>query len=67
MTKRVRVENADSSNYRVAVEVYQTGYPDGAPDVLVETRVLTHACDLADFYIHAGRYIKVRELGPVSV
>lgn len=66
MTKRVRIENADGSNHRVMVEVWGRGYPDGEPDKLLESHPLHHCADLAEFYVHAGRWLVVRELAPVQ-
>ena len=39
MTKKVRIENADTSNFKVAVEVWDKGY-NGEPDKLAFTRNL---------------------------
>jgi len=36
MTKRVRIENADTSAYKVVVQIWDKGYPEGAPDTLVK-------------------------------
>ena len=62
MTKKVRIENADLSNYTVLVEVWDKGQ-DGQPDHLAFTREL--ACPTAmtgdDVYITASRYIVVKE------
>jgi hypothetical protein len=66
MTKRVRIENADGGSARVLVEVWQRGYPEGEPDKLIESRELNHCADLAELYIHAGRYLKVLELAPAA-
>lgn len=60
MTKKVRIENADTSNYKVAVQVWAKG-ANGEPDAMVEERTLHHAADIAEFYIHSGRYIIVKE------
>lgn len=58
MTKKVRIENADTSHYKLKVEVFDKN-PDG--DVLVDTKVLDNPADLTEVYIHSGRYIKVSE------
>lgn len=42
MTKRVRIENADGSNYKVVVQVWDKGYPEGEPDKLAFERVLNN-------------------------
>lgn len=60
MTKRVRIENADSSNHKVVVQVWRTA-AEGEPDVLVEERNVNNPADLAEVYIHSTQYIKVIE------
>lgn len=59
MTKKVRIENADTASYRVAVDVYQKD-ADGN-DVLQETRVLANPADLGEFTLRSGRHLVVRE------
>ena len=64
MTKRVRVENADTSNYKVVVQVWDKGYPEGQPDTLVREITLANPCDLAagdDLYLTSTRYLIVKE------
>jgi len=63
MTKRVRVENADLSDFVVIVEVWEKGQEK---DVLVETIELPHSTCMTgnqypDVYIHDSRYLIVRE------
>lgn len=62
MTKRVRIENADTSTYKVVVQVWDKGF-DGRPDVLVHEVVLVNPCDMTgpDVYITSTRYIVVKE------
>lgn len=63
MTKRVRIENADTADYTVLVEVWDKGH-DGAPDTLVRTIELRHPCAMAaddSLYLTSTRYIVVRE------
>lgn len=62
MTKAVRIENADSSNYKVRVRTFDKGR-NGAPDTLVSEQILSHPCAMTDAstYIHSGRYIVVDE------
>lgn len=55
MTKKVRVENADTSTYVVAVEEH-----DGNPTGFAVT-LLRNPADLLDFTIHSGKYLVVRE------
>lgn len=61
MTKKVRIENADTSHYKVIVHVYDQT-PGTGPDTLVEERILNNPADLAEFFIHGKRYIKIAEL-----
>ena len=61
MTKKVRVENADGSNYKVVVQVWDKG-ADGAPDTMVREVNLDFPTSLADdIYIHSTRYLVVKE------
>ena len=63
MTKSVRIENADNSNYKVVVEVYEKGYPDGTEDTLVKTIELAYPTAMTgpDCYITSTRYLIVKE------
>jgi len=62
MTKKVRIENADTSDYKVLVQVWDKGFPEGAPDTLVREIVL--GCPAAmtdDIYLTSTRYFVVKE------
>lgn len=63
MTKRVRIENADGSNYKVVVQVWDKGYPEGEPDKLAFERVLNNPTDMTgdDVYLTSTRYIIIKE------
>lgn len=63
MTKQVRIENADTANYKVVVEVWDKGYPEGTPDTLVRTIELNHPTAMTDSgcYITSTRYLVVKE------
>lgn len=71
MTKKVRIENADTASYKVVVEVWDKGaqMPDGmggfnqAPDTLVKTINLDHPTAMTgdDCYITSTRYLVVKE------
>lgn len=71
MTKKVRIENADTSSFKVKVEVWDKGgqIPDGmggfnqAPDTLVKTIDLDHPTAITgdDCYITSTRYLVVKE------
>lgn len=57
MTKNVRIENADTAPYEIAVDVI-----DGkATDVVVETKFLRNPTDLGNFMLWQGRKLMVRE------
>lgn len=71
MTKKVRIENADTSSFKVKVEVWDKGgqMPDGmggfnqAPDTLVKTIDLDHPTAITgdDCYITSTRFLVVKE------
>lgn len=63
MTKRVRIENADSSSYKVVVQVWDKSYSEGTPDTMVFERVLHNPTDMTgdDVYITSSRYIVIKE------
>jgi len=62
MTKRIRVENADLSSWKVIVQVWDKG-PDNSPDNLVQEIKLDNPCDMTDMhlYITSTRYLVVKE------
>ena len=64
MTKRVRIENADTADYKVLVQVWDKGYPEGTPDILVQEITLHNPCDMTDasVYLTSTRYIVVKEV-----
>jgi hypothetical protein len=63
MTKRVRIENADMSNYKVKVEIWDKGYPEGQPDTLVDTISLDHPTAMTgdNVYLTSTRYLVIKE------
>lgn len=67
MTKHIRVENADTSEYKVIVEVWDKGFPEGEPDKLAFTEHLDHptAMTSASVYLTSTRYLVVKE-APLS-
>jgi hypothetical protein len=62
MTKHVRIENADTSDYKVIVQIWDKGF-DGAPDVLVREVRLDYptAMTSSDVYLTSTRYLIVKE------
>ncbi len=69
MTKKVRIENACGSNFRVVVEIWDKGYPEGEPDKLTRTINLDYPAQMTaeDVYITSTRYIIVKEAPPTIV
>lgn len=63
MTKAVRIENADTSHYRVIVETWDKGR-DGAPDTLVRTTELNYPTRQIEEGITNTRYLVVKEAPP---
>lgn len=65
MTKAVRIENADTSAYKVRVRIFDRkgDLPDPKNDTLVREQILEHASAMTDSstYIHSSRYIVVDE------
>lgn len=64
MTKKVRIENADQSNYKVVVQVWDKAYPEGSgPDTLAKEVTLNNPCDITgdDVYLTSTRYLIIKE------
>jgi len=63
VTKKVRIENADMAPYKVVVEVWDKGYPEGEPDTLAKTIELNHPTAMTgdDCFITSTRYLVVKE------
>ena len=63
MTKNVRIENAATSSYRIAVDVIESRLVDGQMvDTVVETKILVNPADLMTFTLGwNGRKLVVRE------
>lgn len=59
MTKHVRIENADTSNYKVKVEVWEASTTG---PLLVETIELPYPTSLTSLYITSTRYLVIKEL-----
>lgn len=62
MTKKVRIENADQSPYKVVVQVWEKGL-EGEPDRLSHEVTLHNPCDItgADVYLTSTRYLVIKE------
>jgi hypothetical protein len=63
MTKRVRIENADTGSFKVLVQVWDKGYPEGEPDKLAQEITLSNPCDMTgqDVYLTSTRYLVIKE------
>lgn len=61
MTKSIRVENADTSTFKVVIEVWDKGI-DGGEDILAETHDLSYPTALKEIAIWDTRYLKVKEV-----
>lgn len=60
MTKTVRIENADNSNYKVIVEVWEN---TEAGPVHIENLPADYPTALVQTYITSTRYLVIRENG----
>lgn len=63
MTKLVRIENADNSNFKVIVQIWDKGYPEGEPDKLFKEVELNHPTAMTgpDVFLSGTRYLVVKE------
>ena len=62
MTKRVRVENADTGkDIKLVIDLIEID-PRTREETVISSTVLTNPADLAEFYIWNNRYLKVREV-----
>lgn len=60
MTKKVRVEDADTSGFRLIVQLWDKGQ-NGEPDTMSSETTLSGATDLREFHVHASSYLVVKE------
>ena len=67
MTKSVRIENADTSSFKVIVETWDKGQ-NGEPDTLASTQSLDYptAMTNSSTYLTSTRYIVVKEAPAAS-
>jgi hypothetical protein len=59
MTKAIRIENADTSDHKVMIEVWDK--LEGNPDVLVEKFRLDCPTQMIEKTIWSRRYLVIRE------
>lgn len=62
MTKKVRIENADTSTFKVVVQIWDKGR-DGEPDTMAKEISLPYPTAMTgdDVYLTDSRYIVVKE------
>lgn len=60
MTKKVRIENADTSDHKVMVQVWIKGSGE-SPDILKEEKELGYPTQMSDFLIFKEQYLVVKE------
>lgn len=62
MTKHIRVENADNSDWKVIVQVWDKG-PNGEPDTLAFEEKLDYPTAMSStaIYLTSTRYVVVKE------
>ena len=60
MTKAIRIENADTSNHIVSVELWQE--VEGQEDVLISATPLNYPTAMATVTIWKNRYVKIKEI-----
>lgn len=63
MTKKVRIENADCFDFKVTVQIWDKGYPEGSPDTLFKEINLDYPTAITgdDVYLTSTRYLVIKE------
>jgi len=61
MTKLVRIENGDTSDHRLLVELWNID--ENGNHFIVEKRHLNFPTDLTTMYLHGKLYVKITEDG----
>lgn len=64
MTKHVRIENADTSDYKVVVQVFDKNPNPNEPDILAKEYRLDYPAAMTPegVYLTSTRYIVVKEV-----
>ena len=60
MTKKVRIENADTSDHKLIVQTWQK--VEGGADQLVSEQELNNPTDICDGMVWAEQYLVVKEV-----
>lgn len=61
MTKAIRIENADTSDHKVMVQVWEKSV-GSEPDVLVSESPLDYPTAMTMLVIHSSRYLVIKEV-----
>lgn len=65
MTKAIRIENADMSDYKLTVQVWDEGQDVGdgilAPDTLISETAIDIPTAMVEVCIHRTRYVVIKE------
>ena len=65
MTKKVRIEDADTSGYKVVVQTWNKGSAlvgeSIPPDTMQSEKTLSGPTDLQEMYIHSTQYLVIKE------
>lgn len=62
MTKKIRIEKADTSNHKVVVQVWQCSGGQFATDSKIREIELNTPAQQVEEYIHSGQYLIVKEV-----
>ena len=61
MTKAIRIENADTSDHKVLVQVWEKS-ENGDPDKLIEDNFLNYPTSMVEKTIWKQRYLVIKEI-----
>jgi hypothetical protein len=63
MTKAIRVENADTSDHKVMVQVWEKG-PDGGHAKMISEHPLNYPTSMIEKTIWQGHFLVIKEVTP---
>jgi len=64
MTKQIRIENADTSDHKVVVQIWQK---NGEEEILTEVKRLDYPTAMETFLIYQGQYLVIKEVEDIEV
>lgn len=64
MTKQIRIENADTSDHKVVVQVWQK---NGEEEILTEVKRMDYPTAMETFLIYQGQYLVIKEVEDIEV